>query len=108
MAALAVTAVGFGPLTASIAKNTSAASGISLIFIVSMMVFGTFLAVFDAATYRSVHFTPNFYAADAPTLVFRGETLASPQIWKDFLILLAISIVLIVAGVELFRRSEFR
>lgn len=108
MAVLAVTAVGFGLLTASIANNTGAASGISMIFIVPMMVFGTFLAVFDAATYRIAHFTPNFYATDALTLVFRGEPLASPQIWNDFLILLAISIVLIVVGVELFRRSEFR
>jgi ABC-2 type transport system permease protein len=108
LAVLAMTAVGLGLLTASIGKSTGAASGLSMIFIMPMMVFGTFLAVFDESTYRIAHFTPNFYTTDALTLIFRGEPLSTPQIWNDFLILAVISVVLTVAGIELFRRSEFR
>ena len=55
---LGIVAVGLGLLTASAAKNTGAASGLSMIFIVPMMVFGTFLAVFDERTYQIAKFTP--------------------------------------------------
>jgi len=104
----AVAAVGLGLLTATIAKNSGAASGLSMIFIVPMMVFGTFLAVFDETTYNIARFMPNFYATDSLTYIFNGASLSEPVIWKNLLILFVISLVIVVAGIQLFKRTEFR
>ena len=105
---LAITAVGLGLLTATIAKNAGAASGLSMIFIVPMMVFGTFLAVFDEITYKIARFTPNFYATDALSYIFNGASLSTPAIWKNLLILSIISLVIVVAGIQLIKKTEFR
>ena len=108
MGLLSVTAVGMGLLTATVAKNTGAASGLSMIFIVPMMIFGTFLAVFDETTYNIARFMPNFYATDSLTYIFNGASLSEPVIWKNLLILFVISLVIVVAGIQLFKRTEFR
>jgi ABC-2 type transport system permease protein len=108
LAVLAVTAVGLGLITATIAKSTGAASGLSIIFIVPMMMFGTFLAVFDDTTRAIAHFTPNFYATDSLSLIFDGISLSEGVIWRNLLILTIISLVAGVAGIQLFKRNEFR
>ncbi len=105
---LAVTAVGLGLITATIAKNAGAASGLSMIFIVPMMIFGTFLAVYDEMTYNIARYTPNFYATDTLSRIFNGASLSEPVIWKNLLILSIISLVIVVAGIQLFKRTEFR
>ncbi len=108
MGLLAVTAVGLGLLTATVVKSSGAASGLSMIFIVPMMVFGTNLAVFDETTRTIARFTPNFYATDALSKVFTGTSLSDGSIWLNLLILAIISLVIVVAGVQLFKRTEFR
>jgi ABC-2 type transport system permease protein len=108
LALLAVTAVGLGLLTATVAKNSGAASGLSMIFIVPMMVFGTFLAVFNEMTRAIARFTPNYYATDSMILIFNGASLSDPIIWQNLLILAIISLVVVVAGMQLFKRTEFR
>ncbi len=105
---LAVTAVGLGLLTATVARNAGAASGLSMIFIIPMMVFGTLLAVFNETTRNIALFTPNFYATDALSLIFNGVSLSDPIIWQDMSILAIISLVLVVAGIQLFKRIEYR
>jgi ABC-2 type transport system permease protein len=45
LAILAISAVGLGLITAAVAKNSGAAGGISVIFIVPMMMFGALLVV---------------------------------------------------------------
>lgn len=107
LALLSVVAVGFGLLTTTVAKNAGAASGLSMIFILPMMVFGTFLTVFDEATYNIARFTPNFYVTDTFTRVFYGTPLTDLDIWKNFLILVIIAVVVITAGIQLFKRTEF-
>ena len=105
---LAVVAVGFGLLTATVAKNAGAASGLSIIYILPMMVFGSFLAVFDEATYKIARFTPNFYTTDTFMRIFYGTPLTEWVIWKNLLILLAIAVIVVFAGIQLFKRTEFR
>ncbi|MCD4754084.1 MAG: ABC transporter permease [Anaerolineaceae bacterium] len=105
---LSVVAVGFGLLTSVIAKNAGAASGLSMIFILPMMVFGTFLTVYDEATYNIARFTPNFYVTDTFMRIFYGTPLSEPVIWKNLLILVVIAGVVITAGIQLFKRTEFR
>ncbi len=105
---LAVASVGFGLLTATIAKNSGAASGLAMIFVVPMMVFGTLLAVFNDTTRTIARFMPNYYVSDSLTLIFNGARLSDRIIWQNLLILAIISLVAVVAGIQLFKRTEFR
>ncbi|MGD1992175.1 MAG: ABC transporter permease [Anaerolineae bacterium] len=108
MGVLAMTAVGLGLLTTTVAKSAGAASGLSTIFIVPMMMFGSFLAVFDETTYAIAHFTPNFYATDALSMMFHGASLTDAAIWRNLLILTIVSLVVVAAGIQRFKRTEFR
>jgi ABC-type multidrug transport system permease subunit len=73
-----------------------------------MMMFGTFLAVFDETTRSIAKFTPNFYATDALSVIFAGASLSEPVIWQNMLILTVISVVVVVAGVQVFKQTEYR
>jgi ABC-2 type transport system permease protein len=108
VAVLAVTAVGLGLLTASVAKSSGAASGLAVIFILPMMMFGALLAVFDESTLTIARFMPNFYVSDSLGIIFHTGSTSDPVLWRNLLILVAISLVVVVAGIQLFKRTEFR
>jgi ABC-2 type transport system permease protein len=108
LALLAVTAVGLGLITASVAKESGAAGGLSVIFILPMMMFGAFLAVFNETTRTIAKFTPNYYVTDSLSVIFHEGTISDPVIWQNLLILAIISLVVVVAGILLFKRTGFR
>ncbi len=108
LALLAVDAVGFGLIVASVAKDSGAASGLSMIFLVPMMVFGSLLAVFDERTRTIARFTPNFYVSDSLSIIFHKGSLSDPAIWQNLLILAIITLVVVVAGIQLFKRFGSR
>jgi ABC-2 type transport system permease protein len=108
VALLAVTAVGLGLLTASVAKSSGAASGLAVIFIIPMMMFGALLAVFDDTTRTIASFMPNYYVSDSLSIIFHTGSFSDPALWRNLLILVTISLVVVVAGVQLFKRTEFR
>jgi len=108
LALLAITAVGLGLLTASIGKSSGAASGLAVIYIVPMMMFGALLAVFNDTTRLIAKFTPNYYVSDSLSIIFHKGSVTDPAIWQNLLILAAISLVVVVAGMQLFKRNEFR
>jgi ABC-type multidrug transport system permease subunit len=105
---LAAAAVGLGLLTATVAKSSSAASGLSMIFVIPMMVFGTWLAAFSEATYNIARFTPNFYVTEPLTRIFHGAAFLDGIVWRDMGILAAITVVAVVAGIQVFKRTEYR
>ena len=105
---LAITAVGLALITATIAKNSGAASGLSMVFILPMMIFGTWLAAFSEMTMSVARFTPNHYVTESLTLIFHGASLNDEIVWKNFLILTIISLVIVFAGIQLFKKTEFR
>lgn len=105
---LGVTSVGLGLITATIAKSSSAASGLSMIFVVPMMIFGTFLAVFNEMTRSIARFAPNYYVTDSLLRIFNGAPLSDRIIWQNLLILAAITVVVVFAGIQLFKRTEYR
>jgi len=106
LAVLAVSAVGFGLLTAAVSKDTGVAGGLSMIFILPMMMFGALLAVFNEATRTIAKFTPNFYVSDSLSRIFHEGKLSDPAIWQNLLTLTAISIVIVFAGIQLFKRTK--
>jgi ABC-2 type transport system permease protein len=108
LALLAVTAVGLGLLTAAVAKSSGAASGLAVIYIVPMMMFGALLAVFDDTTRTIARFTPNYYVSDSLSVIFHTGSVSDSIIWQNLLILAIISLVVVVAGIQLFKRTEFR
>jgi ABC-2 type transport system permease protein len=108
LALLAVTAVGLGLITAAVAKDSGAAGGLSVIFILPMMMFGSLLAVFSEATRRIAHFMPNYYVSDSLSIIFHQGRLSDPAIWQNLAILAAISLVIVIAGIQLFKRTAYR
>lgn len=108
LALLGITAVGLGMLVASIAKDSGAASGLSAIFIVPMMMFGALLAVFDETTRTIARFMPNYYVSHSLSVIFHTGRLSDPAIGQDLLTLTAITLVIAIAGIQLFKRAEFR
>jgi len=108
LALLAITAVGLGLLTAAVSKDTGAAGGIAVIFILPMMMFGSLLAVFNETTRNIARFMPNYYLSDSLSIIFHKGDLSDPILWQNLLILAAISLVVVVAGIQLFKRAEYQ
>jgi ABC-2 type transport system permease protein len=108
LALLAVTAVGLGLLVGAVSKDTGAAGGLSVIFILPMMMFGALLAVFDEMTRSIARFMPNYYVSDSLSVVFFTGRVSDPVIWQNLLILAAISVVVVVAGIQVFWRTAYR
>ena len=88
--------------------HDGAAGGLSVIFIVPMMMFGALLAVFNDTTRTIARFTPNFYVSDSLSIIFQQDSVSDAVIWQNLLILAGITLVIVVAGIQLFKRTEFR
>jgi ABC-type multidrug transport system permease subunit len=108
LALLAVAAVGLGLITAAVAKESGAAAGLAAIFIVPMMMFGTFLAVFSDMTRNIARFMPNYYLTDSLSVIFHTGSVSDPVIWQNLLILVAISLVVVIAGIQIFKKTTYR
>lgn len=98
--------VGFGLITATLAKSSGAATGIAFIFIMPQMFLGTFVGAALSATAQSVgKFVPSYYVTDALTSLFlRGAPVSSPTILFDLAVVSAVSVVTLLVGILLFRR----
>ncbi len=108
LALLGISAVGLGLMTAAVAKNSGAASGIAIIYIVPMMMFGSLLAVFNEMTRNIARFMPNYYLSDSLSIIFHTGSFSNPVLWQNLLILTIISAVLGAAGIQIFKRLGFR
>jgi ABC-type multidrug transport system permease subunit len=104
LALLGISAVGLGLITAAVAKNSGAASGLAVIYIVPMMMFGSLLAVFNEMTRNIARFMPNYYLSDSLSIIFHTGNVSNPILWQNMLILALISLVLVVAGIQVFSR----
>ena len=108
LALLAVTAVGLGLITAAVAKDSGAASGLSVIYILPMMMFGALLAVFNETTRTIAKFTPNYYVSDSLSKIFHEGKVTDPVVWQNLLTLAVISLVIVAVGIKLFSQTAFR
>lgn len=104
LALLGISAVGLGLITAAVARNSGAASGLAVIYIVPMMMFGSLLAVFNEMTRNIARFMPNYYLSDSLSIIFHTGNISTPILWQNMLILTLISLVLVVAGIQVFSR----
>lgn len=98
--------VGFGLITATLAKSAGAATGIAFIFIMPQMFLGTFVGSALSATAQSAgKFVPSYYVTDALTSLFlRGAPISSPTILLDITAVSVVSIGVLLAGILLFKK----
>jgi ABC-2 type transport system permease protein len=103
---LSICSVGFGLITATVAKSSGTATGLSFIFILPQMFFGTFVPLNDATRMIAYYFLPSYYATDALNLIFlEGKNpLTELAIWIDLGILSIMSIIIVLIGILLFKK----
>lgn len=103
MALFSLSSVGLGLITASVSKSAGTATGISFIFILPQMFFGTFLPITNTTRVIAV-FLPSYYATDAFTSIFNGASLLSANILIDFAFIAIFSIVIVILGILIFKK----
>jgi ABC-type multidrug transport system permease subunit len=107
----ALCCVGFGLITASIAKSPGAANGIAFIFIMPMMFLGTFVfsSIPSPAIQTAGMFVPSYYVTDALTDLFmRGAPVFSATILVNLAVLSITSIAVLLVGIAVFKKHGTR
>ncbi|MFX1457125.1 MAG: ABC transporter permease, partial [Promethearchaeota archaeon] len=100
---LSICSVGLGLITATIAKSSGAATGLSFIFILPQMFFGTFVPI-TPITQVIAYFLPSYYVTNALTSIFNGAPISSSNILIDLGLIIIISIIIVAVGILLFKK----
>ena len=103
MALFSLSSVGLGLITASVSKSSGTATGISFIFILPQMFFGSFIPI-TTTTRNIAVFLPSYYATDALSSIFNGASLLSANILIDFTAIALFSIVIVILGILIFKK----
>jgi len=101
-AMFSLSSVGLGLITATISKTPEVATGISFVFILPQMFFGTFIPI-TSTTEQIAAFMPSYYLLDALELVFRGDWI-NAGILIDLGVISVVSIAIVAIGVVLFEK----
>lgn len=98
--------VGFGLITATIAKSPGAATGISFLFLLPQLFLGTFVgASLSSAAQVAGQFVPSYYVTDALTSLFlRGAAITSPTILLDIAAVSLSCIAILAIGIILYAK----
>ena len=106
VAIFALCNIGFGLIAAAISRSAGAATGISFIFLMPQLFLGTFVGTALSATAQAAgRFVPAFYVTDALTSLFtRGAAVTSQAVLTDFTVVSASSVVILLVGVQVFKR----
>jgi ABC-2 type transport system permease protein len=96
--------VGFGLITATIAKSSGAATGLSFLFVLPQLFLGTFVgASLSSAAQIAGKFVPSYYVTDALTSLFlRGAAISSPTILIDITTVSISCIAILAIGIILY------
>jgi ABC-2 type transport system permease protein len=100
---LAICSVGFGLITATVAKTSSSATGLSFIFILPQMFFGTFVPINDA-TASIAKILPSYYVTTSLELIFNGASLTDPTIWFNLMVVAVSGVAIVLLGIVLFKK----
>jgi ABC-2 type transport system permease protein len=103
MAIFSLSSVGLGLITATIAKNSGTATGLSFVFILPQMFFGTFIPITDSTRLIAM-ILPSYYATDAIDSIYSGASLLSSNILIDFAFISIVSVIIIIIGILLFKK----
>jgi ABC-2 type transport system permease protein len=100
--------VGFGLIAATISKSAEIASGISFIFIMPQMFFGTFMPLGGGTEVLAQFMPSNYVTQSLTTLFLRGAPITTPIIWINLAIVSLIGIAVLLVGIMLFKRFGTR
>jgi ABC-2 type transport system permease protein len=101
---LSICSVGFGLICSTIAKSAGTATGLSFIFILPQMFFGTFIPLNETTRVIAL-ILPSYYATEALNLIFlEGIILIDLRIWFNLGILSIMSVVIILLGIIIFKK----
>ena len=100
-AIFSLSSVGLGLITATISKTPEVATGLSFIFILPQMFFGTFIPI-TSTTQQIAKFIPSYYLIDALKKIFEG--LINTDILLDLGVISIFSISTVILGVFLFEK----
>jgi ABC-type multidrug transport system permease subunit len=103
MAIFSLSSVGLGLITATIAKSSGTATGLSFIFILPQMFFGTFIPLTNTTRIIAMAL-PSYYATDAISSIYSGVSLLSSNIVIDFAFISIVSILIILVGIFVFKK----
>ena len=96
--------VGFGLITATLAKTSGAATGIAFLFLLPQLFLGTFVgASLSSGAQIAGKFVPSYYVTDALTSLFlRGAAITSPTVLLDTAAVSISCIAILAIGVVLY------
>lgn len=101
-AIFALSSVGLGLITATVSKRPETGTGLSFLFILPQMFFGTFIPV-SSSTQNIAQLVPSHYLFEGLQLIFQGSW-TSNQLFFDLAVISVVSIVIIGIGIILFDR----
>jgi len=101
-AIFSLSSVGLGLVTATISKTPEIATGISFVFILPQMFFGTFIPI-TRTTQQIASFIPSYYLLDALRMIFEGDWM-NPNIFLDLGVISIVSISVAIIGILLFEK----
>lgn len=98
--------VGFGLITASVAKTSGSATGLAFIFILPMMFLGTFMGfALSPGMQAASRAVPSWWVTDALTSMFlRGLSPTSPAVLQNLAVVAAWSIASLLLGIAVYER----
>jgi ABC-2 type transport system permease protein len=98
--------VGFGLITATIAKSSGAATGLSFLFVLPQLFLGTFVGTSLSSGAQIVsRFVPSYYVTDALTSLFlRDAAITSPTILLDTAAVSLSCIAILIIGIILYAK----
>jgi len=98
--------IGFGLITAAVAKSAGAATGISFVFLMPQLFLGTFVGTALSSTAQAAgRFLPAYYVTDALTSLWtRGASVTSGAVLTDLVVASAVSIIVLLVGVQVFQK----
>jgi ABC-2 type transport system permease protein len=103
MAILSLSSVGLGLITATIAKSSGTATGLSFIFILPQMFFGTFIPITDTTRFFAV-LLPSRHMTDAIISIYNGVSILSSEIMINFAYISIVSILIVLIGIFVFKK----
>jgi ABC-type multidrug transport system permease subunit len=100
--------VGFGLITAHLAKTASAAGGLAFAFIVPQQILSSIIPPWVMGLEKVAQALPSYYAQDSlyRFLFNTAEPLSNPILWRNFGILVAFTVVIYVAGIIIYDRMK--
>jgi ABC-2 type transport system permease protein len=101
-AIFALSSVGLGLITATVSKRPETGTGLSFLFILPQMFFGTFIPV-SSSTQQIAQLVPSHYLFEGLQMIFQGNW-TNNQLFLDLAVISVVSVLIISLGIVLFDR----